>query len=404
MPATATLDRASFAAALKEHYKQSSVENMVYKSNPLLALIKKYTKFGGLNMPIPIISANPAGRSATFATAQANKMSSEIDRFVLTRVKDYAIASIDSETMESSQGDANAFMNASTTEIDGALHAVSRSLAKAMYGDGSGSLGAVTGVSGTTLTMSNPGDITNIEVNMKIVSAADADSAITSTAARTVETVDRAAGSFTIDLALGGTSSDGDLIFAEGDYTDSSRSKVSGLAAWLPESVGGSDNHFGLDRAKDPSRLAGVFFDGSALPIEEALIDGSSLVGREGGRPDHCFMSFSSYASLEKALGAKVNYTDVSAKQGVGFKALEVHAPTGTIKVIPDLNCQDNTAWLLQMDTWSLNSLGAAPKLLGADGNRVLREAAADAIEVRVGYYAQMACKAPGWNGQIKLA
>ena len=37
----------NFAAALKQHYTNERIENMVYKDNPFLAMISKYEQFGG---------------------------------------------------------------------------------------------------------------------------------------------------------------------------------------------------------------------------------------------------------------------------------------------------------------------------------------------------------------------
>jgi hypothetical protein len=59
---------------------------------------------------------------------------------------------------------------------------------------------------------------------------------------------------------------------------------------------------------------------------------------------------------------------------------------------------------MLQMDVWKLYSLGAAPKLLNQDGNRVLRQSDEDGVEIRTGYYAQLGCRAPGFNIRLKLA
>jgi hypothetical protein len=58
---------------------------------------------------------------------------------------------------------------------------------------------------------------------------------------------------------------------------------------------------------------------------------------------------------------------------------------------------------MLQLDTWSLNTLGEAPMFLDLDNNRMLRESAADAYEVRLGYYGNIACNAPGYNCRIAL-
>ena len=74
--------------------------------------------FGGKNLPIPIIFGNPQNRSATFSTAVAGTTNSQLKDFVLTRNKDYSIASIDNETLESSKGNSNAFLEAATVEIN----------------------------------------------------------------------------------------------------------------------------------------------------------------------------------------------------------------------------------------------------------------------------------------------
>lgn len=47
-----SLDLTSFAAALKQHYTDDRIENMVYSDNPLLAMLPKMQDFGGKNLPI----------------------------------------------------------------------------------------------------------------------------------------------------------------------------------------------------------------------------------------------------------------------------------------------------------------------------------------------------------------
>ena len=43
----ASLDNTSFSAALKTIYPDKVVQNLVYKNNPLFAMLNKYEKFGG---------------------------------------------------------------------------------------------------------------------------------------------------------------------------------------------------------------------------------------------------------------------------------------------------------------------------------------------------------------------
>lgn len=401
------LDLTSFAAALKQHYTSDRIENMVYKDNPFLAMVTKMESFGGKNLPIPIITGNPQGRSATFSTAQANKTSSSIQDFVLTRNHDYSLASIDNETLEASQGNANAFMEAATTEIDGAIQSATRSLATALFRTGSGSIGqANANAVSTSLQLKVADDVTNFEVGMELVfSTANGGGSVKSGSVQ-ITAVNRDTGLLTVESLTaidGGTGvAADDFIFVQGDYDQ----KIKGLLAWLPSTAPTSSPFFSVDRSVDVTRLGGIRYDGSAVPIEEALIGAIHRVAREGGSPDVCFMNYSKWDELAKALGTKVQYIEEAVKTGeayVNFRTIMVNGPKGPVKVIPDQNCPSDTAFLLQMNTWKLYSLGKCPKILDTDGLKMLRDSSADSVEVRVGYYAQLGCRAPGYNANIKL-
>lgn len=387
----------SFAAGLKQMYSPEKVKNLVYSDNPLLALIPKMENFVGENYVQPVIFSNPQGGSATFANAQANKTASKIKKFTITTNKDYALASIDNETILASKNNSGAFMSAVSLETDGAFATAARSLAIALYGSGTGKLGQVisTYSSGTTITLSQASDIVNFEVGMKInFAVADGGGSVISTKP-TIDSIDRNAGSFVVSDATSVLANH--YIYRDGDYDN----KLKGLEAWLPTSVT-SSAFFGLDRTVDASRLAGIQYDGSTAPIEEVLISAASRLAREGGKPSHCFMSYEKFAELEKSLGSKVQYIDLKTEAvDVGFRGIVVNGPRGPIKVIADQNCPYNKAFLLQMDTWKLLSRGPAPQILNLDGLDKLRDASADSIELRVGYYAQLSNSAPGYNCKI---
>ena len=387
----------TFAAALKQHYTDEKIENMVYKDNPFLAMIAKYEDFGGENLKLPVKYGLPMGRSATFADAVSNKSASQLKAFLLTRKADYAIASIANETIEASKGNANAFIEAATFEIDGAIEAATRSLAISLYGDGSGQIGVVgslatTTASNDTVTLATIQDITNFEVGMQLNFG-------TATSNKEISTINRDTGVILLTGASGATTTE--AIYVDGDKDN----KLTGLGGWLPSSAPGStDSFFGVNRSSDATRLGGIRFDGSSLPIEEALIGAAARVAREGGKPDVCFINYNNFADLEKALGSKVSYVDVKVNPEIGFRGIMVHGPRGPIKVVPDQNCPNGVAYLLQMDVWKLYSLGKAPKILDSDGLKFLRESTADAVEARVGYYAQLGCRAPGFNVRVALS
>ena len=391
----------TFAAALKQHYTQDRIENMVYKDNPFLAMVAKYEDFGGENLKLPIKYGIPQGRSASFSDAQANKTNTQLKAFLLTRVADYSLASIQNEVIEASKGNANAFMEAATVEIDGAIESATRSLAISCFGDGSGAIGQVlsTTSSVATFTLKQVDDVTNFEVGMQIkLNATKTGSSGTLSTTHTIDGINRDTGVITLSATTSLTADH--FIYAEGDYD----AKLKGLNAWVPESAPGStDSFFGVNRSADASRLGGIRFDGSSLPLEEALIGAAARVAREGGKPDVCFMNYSNFADLEKALGSKVSYVDVKVSPEIGFRGVLIHGPRGPIKVVPDQNCPKDVAFMLQMDVWKLYSLGKAPKILDSDGLKFLRDSSADSVEVRVGYYAQLGCRGPGYNVRIAL-
>jgi hypothetical protein len=148
-----------------------------------------------------------------------------------------------------------------------------------------------------------------------------------------------------------------------------------------------------------------VRYDGTSQSIEEALIDSSALLAREGGKADVCITNFKSYSALEKSLGSKVQYVDMKGPAEIAFRGIMINGANSMIKVFPDRNCQAQTGYLLQMNTWTLNSLGDAPQILRyGDGLEMLRLSTADAAEVRIGYYAQISTNAPGFNANVTLS
>jgi len=406
------LDLTSFESALKEHYTNDAVLDLVYADRPFLALIDKMEDFGGKVLPIPIIWGNPQGRSATFSNAQTRGAvsSTSISDFVLTRVRDYQIVTIDEETLRASEGNANSFMEAVTTEIDGGTNNLSNSLASAMFRKASGSIGQVsvepTEAAGSyVVKLSRASDVCSFAVGQVLViwSAETGGSQRSSDGSDlnwVVEGVDRDLGNLELTgtYSASGTIAANDFIFVEGDRGN----RMSGLLDWLPPTTPSSTPFFGVDRTVD-TRLSGIRFDGSNQPIEEALTDAASRLAREGAKPTHVIMSFEKYAELEKSLGSKVQYVDLKVSAEVGFRGIVINGPKGPIKVLADQNCPGGYAFMLQLNTWKLYSLGKAVSITDTDGNRMLRQASADGVEVRMAFYGNLGCRAPGYNAVITL-
>lgn len=402
-----TASTINMAAILKTIFPSGLPKDATYKDNPLLALMPKATDFYGEDAKAPLKYAPNAGRSSTFATAQSNSTNVKNVAFRYTRVSDYAVARITNELILASKNNSGAFVSALKQEIDSAQLNVSNSAAQAVYGSGSGKIGQIgsaTTIGSNVIKLANPEDVVFFEVDYVLqLSATDGGGSLKS-GLLTVTGVDREngwvylSGNITAGVA---TASVGDYIFIQGDYDK----KMKGLAAWLPAvAPTAGDNFFGVDRSADVTRLAGFRGDLSALPIEEALIQGGMKIGRDGGKVDHVFMSFQKYADLTKALGSKVQFVDIMAKDAnIGFQGVKVNLGKSIATVIPDRNCPDNKMAMLQLDSWKLHSLEGMPMILDMDGLKMLRVSNDDAAEIRVGYYAQICTNWPGANGFFQI-
>ena len=395
----------NMAAILKTIYPSGLPKDATYKDNPLLALMPKATDFYGEDAKAPLKYAPNAGRSSTFSTAQSNSSNVKNVAFRYTRNSDYAVARVTNELILASKNNSGAFISGLKQEIDSAQLNITNSAAQAMYGNGSGVIGqlaASTTLASTTLPLRSPDDVVFFEVGYKIKLSATNGGGSVKAGVLTIVAIDRETGVLTVDANIStaiATATVNDFISIEGDYD----SKMKGLSAWIPQVAPTSgDNFFGVDRSLDVTRLAGFRGDLSSLPIEEALIQGGMKIGRDGGKVDHVFMSFQKYADLTKSLGSKVQYVDVIAKDAnIGFQGVKVNLGKSIATVIPDRNCPENQMKMLQLDSWKLHSLEGMPMILDMDGLKMLRVSNDDAAEIRVGYYAQIACNWPGANGSF---
>lgn len=413
------LDTTALAAVLKQKYTQREFNLLCYKRNPFYALCNKITDFGGKNKVVAVRNAAPQGRGPTIGVAQGNKTASLYNAFVVTRISDYAVATITGEAIKAAKGDENTLIEGLTKEIDGSIHTCMRNLAICMYRNGGGQRGQIStgsSVSSTTITLANIGDVVNFENGMTVCTASDdgynnggalAGLRGAGGTTLTVTGVDRDLGTVTTSQAwntISGTSTS-DYIFQTAAGVGSDYSvMIRGLAAWLPATAPGStDNFFGVNRSQDVTRLGGIRIVGAGADYQDTLVDAATRITREGGSADHAFCNPLDWAKLVKALGAKVFYERSSPidMPEVGFKAVMVDGPEGPIKVIADLNCPYGTAYMVQLDTINLESLGEAPMILDFDGNTILRNATSDTYDVRVGYYANMTNEAPGWSANI---
>jgi hypothetical protein len=405
----------SMSAVLKTLFPSGRVKEQLYKRSPTLGILKKDPTFSGESLTIPIVYESTNGASATFSTAQNNKDTSSMVKFVITTVEDYSLVSVTRKVMLQTRNDKGARLKAIEHAHKMALYTAGRSISHGLFRDGEGVLGQISATSnvGTTvITLAEPSDVVHFRKGMKLVASAAVGGALRNAGATvTVAAVNRSNGQIT---ATGNWSAGiaavaaGDYLYREGDARNNgtSRLKMTGLLGWMPlAGPVAAESFFGVDRSVDPTRLAGFISDKSSLPFEEALIEAQSEINVESLGIDTMICNNKVKRLAQKALGSKVQYAkrpamDEKGPMGsIGFETIRLEGDKGPIDLIadpdcPHLNPSDSTkalAFFLRSGSWTLYSMLDAPHIFDeGSAQQDLRESSADAYEGRVGAYLQL--------------
>jgi hypothetical protein len=425
-------------AVLKELYSDDSwvMKDLVFDKNPLLALMPKDETemgMGGKTFPIPVMYDTGAGRSAALGTAQTYQTAPQTVEFQCTRVSNYSVATLTNDFLRASASNIGAFMPAAELNVKAAFRNISNDLAHDLFLDGSGQRGTYGlgngSIAAGVITLDNLGQVYQFAVGMALVSysvSGQTPSQSTGLNLGYVIAVDTGLGQITVSPSQGGAAGTptgwstafpylaqvGDVNFISNGLNSANMLKIAGLQAWIPPvAPSGSDNFFGVNRSVSPTKLAGLRVSyGASESIQDALIDGVNQLAAqssEAGDPDYIFMNPVSYQTLVKQLTSQANYVSIKHDEiDISFKALVLPTANGEIAILQDRNCPAQTAFILTLKSWKLRSLGKVPQFLTFPGfydQLGFPVPGSDAVELRVGYYAQLTCNAPGANAIVPL-
>lgn len=401
---------------LKTLYSNDAIDDLTLQDSPALGIVKKDEGFDGYDFKEFLEYGDIKGVGQIFSTSQTNASGTNDACFSLTRVKTYAIAQITGEAIEASKrGNTAAFVPVLKRQTDSAFHAVGQSLSHQLFRNkygARGTISAITNAAPSVITLTNIDDVVNFEIGMGLKCGTTESGALHHATADVIAAIDRDAGTLTMtsNCVTGYSWAANDYIFRDSD-TDatggagSSGLCMSGFDSWVPSSAPSATPFFGLARNVDVTRLGGIRFDASSYNVQEGLIKALQRAGRDNCYPDHIFMNPGNFGDLVNLMGTKTFITESAWKNpNIGYEGVSFVGPRGPVKIFLDPFCPVNVAYALTMRTWTLRSLGKAPHVLKLDTNELLRQASADAYELRVGAYYQLGCSAPGLNVRIKLA
>ena len=430
---------------LKVYYNGQRVKDLVYPEEAFLGSVAKMTTFSGKNMDLPVEYSRSQNISPVFAAGQAAGTVVKYDAFVIERNENFGFGFVNNHAARASMSEKGAFIKLMKNEIDQSLKELSRNLAIDLFGDGTGELGLVESATddgdtctiilqkeGSTTTPSaalRAATISNFSYNQWIqiididgtLANGERPFVIGGTNVGGVLTIGNAttlaatgfqisarsvsASSITISADVASSIAKGDIIVGLGKRDNT----VAGLQAWLPPSAAAIGTFKTVERDLDRTRLGGIYSDGSSESNVNALIDGLSFINSEGAMIDKLWNSYARFAKIVKDLSAtgslrysKEKRSD-SDSAAIGYEALAVVTSRGTVPLMADYSCPDNLVFALKMDAVKLYSLDDVPLFEDLDGNKVLRQGAANGIEARLAYYAELGVNAPGFCGVIRM-
>jgi hypothetical protein len=214
----------------------------------------------------------------------------------------------------------------------------------------------------------------------------------------TVTAVDEDAGTVTVNATVGGLAA-GDFLFREGDPGTC----MEGLEVCTPLTapVLTVDSFRGQDRGKNPTRLAGVRLDGTALDAEVVLARLAVKASKAGKshNVDQGFLHPEQFFDAAQRLNAKVEYTDAGGTANYGFQYIMIHTAAGTLRVYSDPDCPIDRARVSRKGSQYLRHLEGLPHIVDLDGMPMLRQTDENGIECRVEAFVNLIQDDPAAQG-----
>jgi hypothetical protein len=408
----------SFTTALtaffKTRYPQRKVEDLVTWDNPTLNALGRSDELTGIQTIIPLQLDLPQGMSVDLRTAIDNDSPIYGKSWTITPSSYYVGARFDAKTLMAAKNDQGAFFRMKERDIASRLKMLGLEWEKHLWSAGTASLGTLTSDPGTnTYFEVSHGDAIAFHVNQKVRFYADSSGSPGTERAggtRTISginymqssTVARITVSAAMDTAVGS----GDHVCRDGDVN----ATIKGIPAWIPSSDP-TDTFFGLARTNHPQMTGGwrVGYQGS---IEESAKKLVEKLNRFNLNPKTLWLSYANWNRLEIELGARGIRTEDGGKGTFGRSSLGMSTPSGPITVKAGPFVPETAGYLLDMSTWKLMTLGAAPHLVEDDGlsARVVGVAsrdgslAEDAVEMRWRAFLQLVCLNPFVNGRFTIS
>lgn len=402
------------AAFLKRKYSPQYIVNTVTsRASRVFKMCKKDPAGGGAFYDFLAVAEDVGGNSPDFATAQSGATDATTtvgSQFLVPWCEDNTVQRIKAKAIAQSKNNDGAWTQLLKYAMDSCMRLAAFSLSLSLATQGWGEVCQITASAGSTFKCLRPEHIHRLYKGMKLQFSQLLNTTVLRSATiLTITAIDPNANLVTLSGTLASVSAvDNDFAFIAGARDNSAtpgRNKPSGLPVWLPaQPVTDTtiSTLYNVVRSNN-TRLYGNFTDGTLLSIEQALTTNAQVVSSIGNAEGQrvFVVAPAVYTALSTELGSNKRYNSDAGQ--VGFKTIIVDVDGVEAKVIPDKFFDTQYAYCIDPNTVVYASIGALPQINDVDGNKVLRVADDNAVEVRVVSYSCIAVKDPMSCGTVAL-
>ena len=375
--------------ALKSFYLDAVAEQLNAGANPLLAMVNHSTDdvWGKEVRKLAIYGMNGGIGAGTEDGDLPSATGNNYEQFVVTLKNLYGTIEISDKAIRASENNSGAFVSLLNSEMEGLLKASSFNLGRMLFGDGSGTLGKVSGITTGVITLDT---VKNVIEGMVVDFRTSGGEAIVGAAGRRILTVDRKNKKITVSgtTLTTDTVAVNSIVTVQGSYNN----ELTGLKAIFSD----SGSIYGLSRATHSWLVP--YIKTSAGSISESLIQTAidEIEEKSGGKVDIIICSWGVRRALQALFSTNKRIIDTIELAG-GYKAMSYNG----IPVVADRFCPDGTMYLLNSADFTLHQLCDWQWLEGDDGKVLKQVAGKPVYTATLVKYADLICARPNGQGMI---
>jgi len=369
--------------ALKSIYLEVVSNQLNTNANPLLARIEQTTRdvWGKEIIKVAPFGINGGIGAGDEAGALPASASNNYVKFVSTLKNLYGKIEISDKALRASENNVGAFVNLLNAEMEELIKASQFNFGRMLFGDGSGKLATISGVSSGVISV----DTVKGLIEGMVVDIHSSGSTTVLTGAR-ITYVDRVNKTFTVDKTVPVTVVATCFVVVQGSYNK----EITGLGAIFSEA-----DIYGVTRASNAwmKPYTNTMSAVTDIAIQEAI---DYLEENVGSTVDYITCASDVKRAYQSYLASYKQNVDYMDLQG-GYKAISYNG----IPLVSDRFIEDGVMYLLNTKEFALHQLCDWQWLAGEDGRILKQNSGYASYSATLVKYADLICNKCA--GQAKL-